>query len=249
MVQHNLEHRRLLRRTFRFIEKVHKGTDRQRRNGDGQPRSYDHHPMEVALFFAEMEIFERRSKHKNLTSEQVAKKILAIVERIADMDKPQLKRRLLTVSRQMNNDQMTTLVGLLCHDAVEEARKKGKSRRKKIKATKECVAGIRALREGAEKIAKRLTDARKHTDKKQKRKHQIKLARRRKYASVKKYDIIINMFDQMLIPDSIRDPVKKRAVLEHMHEFMCEAYQRRHISFAYYRASDLIYQKAMAQLG
>ena len=249
MVQHISENRRVLRQTFSFIQEAHEGVVRSRNNSDGKPRSYDHHPMEVALFYAEMEIFQRRCKRRNLSSEQAADKIIEFVEHIAHMTKRQLKSRLYALSKHMDHEQMTMTVGLLCHDTIESAYEKSDSDRIKKEAVERRVAEIKALRDGAEDIALRLTDSSSHKSKLQKRTHQVRLARKRKYASLKKYDIIPNMADQMLIPHTKRSRKKKRAVLKHMHRFMRAAFHDKNIPFSYYLASERIYKKAKAQLG
>ncbi|MBY0429366.1 MAG: hypothetical protein K2Q32_09130 [Alphaproteobacteria bacterium] len=246
MVQHILKNRRLLRETFKLVGEAHKNEYRSRINSDGKRRSYDHHPMEVALLFAEMEVFSRRAKHRKLTSEQVAKKIIEIAERNAHMNKRQLKSRLLAVSRYMNNKQMTIIVGLLCHDAMEADDKKATSQKEKNQAREKRISEIKALRPGAEKIALRLTNSKRYKNKQQKRAHQVQLARNRQYARLKMYDIIANMADQMLIPDEVRSLRKKLTLLKHMNKFMRVAYKDKNIPFCFYRASERIYENAKA---
>lgn len=240
---------RVLARSFTFIERAHRGSNRLRPNADGSARSYVHHPMEVALLFAEMELFERRKKRGELSSHIVAEKIVEVVERNSQMDKRQLKRRLRDVCARLNGEQLIIVVGLLSHDTIESTYTKRTDEEVKQCRTIERKAEIAQLCQGSEDVALELTDPKHYKNKYEKQDGQLKLATQYRYASLKKYDVLTNMFDEPLIPSKKRNRKKKRAQITHMRHIMMVAYRSGHITLGYLKASERIYERAMAQLG
>ncbi len=247
------EHQRVLAHSFRFIEEAHKGALRLRTelpaDKNGFSRSYDHHPLEVAFIFAEMEVFTRQNKDKKLTPIAIADKIVETVDRAAHMSKRELKSQLFAIAQHLTEKELTTVVGLLCHDTIESSYKRNAPEHIKVARTTERYRQIRDLRKGAELIAIRMTDSKHHKNKKEKRTRQLALAKSKPYARLKIYDILPNMYDEALIPNNKRSRAKKRYMLNHMRCFVRIAHRHKHIALSYLMASERIYERSMAQLG
>ncbi len=225
---------------------MHEGVFRLRCNADGTRRSYDHHPLEVALIFATLEVFERR--HGDIAPKKMAEHIVDVVGRISRMNKGELVNRLTKLSPQLTPEAFTKVVGLLCHDTIELSYDKNASYRIKLDMTRRRLRYIKALCRGAEDIVACLTDSKHHAYDK-KRVHQLKLARRRDYASHKLYDVLANMYDVALIPNDGRPLDKKRSALFHMRRIVQIAYRSRHIKPPYRMAATLIYRQVCSSLG
>lgn len=237
-----------LQRTFLFMEKAHEGTDRMRPNGDGTPRSYDHHPMEVALLFAEMEIFYRRADSAGADPEHVADKIINVLKIASEMNKAQLKTRLHKIARRLDKKQFTTMLGFLCHDTIESSYSRDMNNAYKNKMSRLRRKQIHSIDAETERVVVRLTDSRKLPDKEAKKARQMELARSKGYAELKQYDILANMYDEPLIPHTKRTPSQKRDAMNHMHKFMCVAHSRGHIPRASLIAAQRMYAQSMQRL-
>ncbi len=237
-----------LSRTFLFMEHAHQGVSRMRPNADGTPRSYDHHPMEVALIFAEMEIFYRRKDSREMQPEQVADKILNVVKIASEMSKEQLKARLHKVAGRLDDKQFNILLGFLCHDTIESSYSRDMNNAHKNRMSRLRRKQIHSIDAEVEKVVVRLTDSRKLPNKEAKKARQIELARSRAYAELKQYDNFANMYDEPLIPNDQRTPIQKRDAMNHMYNFMCVAHSRGHIPRASLIAAQRMYLQSMQRL-
>lgn len=237
-----------LQRTFQYMESVHHGVDRLRPNADGTPRTYDHHPMEVALIFAEMEIFYRRKDSHDMEPEQVADKIMNVVKIASEMSKMQLKARLHKVAQKLDDKQFKILLGFLCHDTIESSYSRDMKNSLKNRISRLRRKQIHSIDAEAEKVVVRLTDSRKLPDKEAKKVRQMELARNKAYAELKQYDNFANMYDESLIPDNKRTPMQKRGAMNHMYNFMCVAHSRGHIPLASKIAAQRMYTQSMQRL-
>ena len=241
-------HESEMNRGLMFADAAHHGQYRLRPNEDGTPREYMCHPMEVAFIFAKTEIAKRSNPaHKQCPSAQ-AVEIIRVVERASKMSKGELKRELVALAGRLNAQQLTIAIGLLLHDSIETSYNKNTPHKDKVTRSRERRSGIRNIRRGVQAVVSRLTDSRKHVSQYEKHKRQLRLAANQNYASLKGYDMLANMFDEVCIPDAKRDPVKKLAALNHMHRFMKRAHAHQTISLPMRLAAERIYNQNIERL-